>query len=216
MKITNMTELVRRAAAKVEDEPIRLARKGGTPGIDAEGHQGVWVQLDTGPVFIRKGETAKAAFERKMKYVERGGFFGPGHKETRRDYKRVWREGQGDPIMRDAMVVANLSAEYRTAQAAYAIGKVAKNVAYQEVISKRKMSKLQARLRDLGEELKSKFKGSGAYKQIVKLRDVYRRLATKYSTIRAPAKKVVGFVAEKAGVGKKERLVFPEVKGEFE
>lgn len=214
--VNNMKELVQRAAGKVADDPIQLARKAGTPGVDSEGNAGVWVQIDTGPLFIRKGETAKTAFGRKQKNIERGGFFGPGHKETRRAYNRVWREGQGDPIMRDLVSTAGLTKEYRTSQAALAVAKISKNVVYQEITSKRKMGAIQARLRNLNEKLKGMIKGSAAYNKIVKMRDVYRRIATRYSKVRGPAKKVAGFIAEKAGVQKEEKIKFPETKGEFE
>ncbi len=189
--IKSMSELVRRAAAKVEDEPIQLARKAGTPGTDAEGNPGVWVQIDTGPLFIRKGETAKTAFVRKQKYVERGGFFGPGHKETKRAYNRTWRESQGDPVMRDVVQKAGLTKAVNTAKDFLEIGSAVKGAVYQEIISKRKMSKLQTRLRNLGEKLKGSVKGSDAYKKVVKMRDIYRRLAIRYSKVRRPVKRTI-------------------------
>ncbi len=195
---------VKRAVWEVDfEDSVQLARKAGTPGVDREGNKGVWVQADSGPLFIRKGETGKTAFDRKLKNIERGGFLGPGHKETRRAYKRIWKQEEGDPIMRDLTKALGINREFETTKNVLKVAEGVKGAFYQEILSKRKMPSIEAKLRNFNEKIAGSIQGSSLYKRLIKSRDIYRRLAITYSSkIKKPVGKLIKSSKERMAINR--------------
>ncbi len=87
--------LAEQKAVEIVDINKVLAEKGGTPGVDKEGNKGVWITAKGGPLFIKKGEDAKSAMDRREAgRGKAGGFFErrKEKKERKSAFKKASRE----------------------------------------------------------------------------------------------------------------------------